>query len=160
MPIFFIAAIGLLLFFLFLQRLSQANTRVLSDVLKWTSVTLLLIAFTLFILSGRVIYATLLLIITALFFLSHRGRWKRTVQKKRLQLLHLLTYEEACAILDLKKSQPLSVKKIEKAYQKKWDALTSLKVEHLDQERARLTQAKDFLIILTQEGRSSPSDSL
>jgi len=160
MAIFFIAAIGLLLLFLFLQRLSQANTRVLSDVLKGTSATLLVIAFVLFILSGRVLYATLLLGLIALLLSSHRSYWKKKPSLKPLQLQRPFTVQEACAALGLAASAPLSLSRIEKAYQKKMAKLADLMPGVDDKERENLKRAKDFLILFVQDASSPPPDFL
>lgn len=154
------AALGLLLFFLFLRQLSQVNTRLLSDVLKGTSATLLALAFILFILSGRVLFAALLLGLVALLLFSYRNAWRKKAPPKLLQLLHPLTVEEACAALDLDIDQPLSLKKIEKAYQKKVKQLKDLKGYSHNQERNHLRYAKDFLIQLKQKMPSPPSDFL
>lgn len=154
MAIFFIAAIGLLLFFLFLQRLSQSNTHLLSDVLQGTSTTLLVISFILFILSGRILYATLLLSTIASFLFFYRSHWRKKSYAPPVQLAQPLTFEEACAILELDASEPFSIETIERAYQKKIDIHTE------EQERWKWERAKDFLLTSIQNASSPSSDFL
>lgn len=83
MALFFIAFIGLSLFALFLMRLAQVPSSTLVAVLKWTSITILAVAFCLFVLSGRILYATIL----AVAVLCMVWRYKKRVHSKPTELL-------------------------------------------------------------------------
>ncbi|MGL6187957.1 MAG: hypothetical protein ACRC12_02800 [Holosporales bacterium] len=85
MAIFFIAVIALGLFYLFLSSLARVSSVLLVAVLQWTSFSLLLVAFVLFILSGRLIFATLLL--GTVFLMGLRYRRSKNEKHKPLGLV-------------------------------------------------------------------------
>jgi hypothetical protein len=78
LAIFFIAVIALGLFYFFLSALARVSSVLLVAVLQWTSLSLLLVAFVLFILSGRLIFATLLLGTVVLMGLRYRRSKNKT----------------------------------------------------------------------------------
>ena len=62
MPLFFLAFIGMMLMVVFFFKLSQLPPSVIILSVKWTGLAVLLASFVLFILSGRTIPATLLVV--------------------------------------------------------------------------------------------------
>ena len=82
MPLFFLAFIGMMLMLVFFFKLSQLPPSVIILSVKWTGLTVLLAAFVLFVLSGRTVPATLLVVFLAVaWFMSHK---KPTPPAKRI----------------------------------------------------------------------------
>ena len=74
MPLLFLAFIGLSLLTLFLFKLSKLPASVVILSVKWTSLTILLTAFVLFVLSGRTLPATLLVLAVSIPWILRR-KW-------------------------------------------------------------------------------------
>ena len=83
MALILIALIGLILFGFFLSALARVQGNLLVTVLQWTSLTVLGVAFVLFVVSGRIAYAA----VEALIFLLMIWRHKATTSQKRRLLL-------------------------------------------------------------------------
>ncbi len=139
MPLFFIAAIGLILFLLFLRGLSQANSHVLTEILQWSSITLLSISLVLFVISGRIPHATALALVLLLLWIKH----KYHISKKPKLLASPLNREEALKILELDELADQS--QILEAYEAKLQQAKKLK-KLSNAYRARLRHAKEKLL--------------
>lgn len=97
MAIFFIACIGIILTLLYIKHLTNVDAQFLNDVLRVTGLTLISMSILLFLVSGRVAHATVLLAISVWLYLLYR-------KKKISGLLESpLTDEKALNLLQLKK---------------------------------------------------------
>ncbi|MGL4825621.1 MAG: hypothetical protein ACRC4G_05460 [Alphaproteobacteria bacterium] len=139
MPLFFIAAIGLILFLLFLRGLSQANSHVLTEILQWSSLTLLSISLVLFVVSGRIPHATALALVLLFLWIKH----KYQTSKKPKLLVSPMDREEALKILELDELADKS--QILEAYEAKLQQAKKLK-NRSNAHRARLRHAKEKLL--------------
>jgi hypothetical protein len=138
-PLFFIAAIGLILFLLFLRSLSQASSHFLTEILQWSSLTILSISLVLFIVSGRIPHATALALILLLLWLNH----KYTLARVPRLLSPPFTREEALDILSIDASAGRA--EILEAYEKKLTQAKTSKEKSADYT-TRLRHAKEKLL--------------
>jgi hypothetical protein len=138
-PLFFIAAIGLVLFLLFLRGLSQANSHILTEILQWSSLTILGISLVLFMVSGRILHATALALLLLLLWIKH----KYYLTKKPKLLASPLSRKEALKILEL--DELANQIQILEAYEAKLQqAKKSKKLSNA--YKARLRHAKEKLL--------------
>ena len=137
MPLFLLAAIGLVLFLLFLKSLSRANSQVLIDVLRWSSLTVSGIAILLFILSGRIPHATALALGLLILWLQY-GR-----HAKPKLLESPISREEAMEILGLDTLHNKA--HVLEAYDKK---IKMLPKKNKKEKQLKLRHAKEKLIQL------------
>ena len=84
MALFFIAALGLLLFFLYLRRLADVSSPLLIAVLSWTSFSILGVSLLLFLLSGRILHATLLVFVVGGLIWNFHQKKVAAQRRKRL----------------------------------------------------------------------------
>jgi len=131
MPFLLLSAIGLILFLLFLRSLSHANSQLVKDIFKFSSFTVLGMAVLLFILSGRIPHATILVLILLMLWLQHTYRAKRTFKlldaplsrEEALKILGLISVHNKAEILE-------AYEKKRKALPKKGKKAQSIKLRH------------------------------
>jgi hypothetical protein len=135
MPYLFLAALGLILLILLVQKLEHAETRFLVQTLKWTLVGILVLAAFYLTLVGRLFHVAAIVVLLIILLKKDMHRW---MQKKEppLSLSHPMTKKEAAALLkvDLK----ASAEEIETAFKKTKPKDST--------DRDRLIQARDLLL--------------
>ena len=106
MPELFLAALGIVLLILLLQKLEHAETKLLLQTIKWTFVGVLVFAAIYLTLVGRLIQVAAIAILLILLLRRDVMEWR---EKKRppLPLSHPMTKKEAAALLkvDLKSTK-------------------------------------------------------
>lgn len=135
MPYLFLAALGLVLLILLLQKLEYAETKLLVQTLKWTLVGVLVLAVFYLTLVGRLLHVAVIVVLLILLLRRDAHTW---LQKKPppLPLPHPMTKKEAAALL--KVDLNASVEEIEEAFKKKKPKDST--------DRDRLSQARDVLL--------------
>jgi len=135
MAYLFLAALGIVLLILLLQRLEHAETKLIVQTLKWTVVGIMVLAVIYLTLVGRLLHVAALLILLVILLKKDVGEW---MQKKSppLSLSHPMTKKEAAALLKIDTNA--SVKEIETAFKKQKPKDST--------ERDRLAQARDVLL--------------
>jgi len=135
MPELFLAAFGVVLLILLLQRLEHAETKLLVKTLKWTLVGVMVLAAIYLILVGRLFHVAAIAILLTLLLRQDVHQW---IQKKRppLPLPHPMTEEEAATLL--KVDLNAGSEEIKEAFKK---------INPQDStERDRLLQARDIIL--------------
>ncbi|HUX80548.1 MAG TPA: hypothetical protein VMW10_12515 [Alphaproteobacteria bacterium] len=131
----FLAAFGVTLFILFLQKLEYAETKLLVKTLKWTFVGVILLAAIYLTLVGRLLHVAVLIVLLILLLRQDVHQWLK-VKPPPLPLPHPLTKHEAAALL--KVDLNASAAEIEEAFKK---------IKPKDStELDRLIQARDVLL--------------
>ncbi|MBY0500964.1 MAG: hypothetical protein K2P93_03070 [Alphaproteobacteria bacterium] len=113
----FLAALGLVLLILLLQKLENAEIKLLVLTLKWTLVGLIILAVIYLILVGRLFHVAALAALLILLLKQDVHKWiKKEPSPSPLPLPHPMTKKEAAALLkvDLKATP----EEIEEAFRK------------------------------------------
>lgn len=135
MPYLFLAALGLILLILLVQKLEHAETRFLVQTLKWTLVGILILAAFYLTLVGRLLHVAAIVVLLVILLKNDMHTWMRK-KPPPLSLSHPMTKKEAAALLkvDLK----ANAEEIEATFKK---------IKPKDStDRDRLTQARDLLL--------------
>jgi len=135
MPELFLAAFGVVLLLLLLQKLEYAETKLLIKTLKWTFVGVMVLASIYLTLVGRLLHVTAIIILLVILLKQDVHKW---VKQKRspLPLSPPMSRKEAAALLKVKlKTTPEEI-------QKAFDKIQPKDSTHQD----RLVQARDVLL--------------
>ncbi len=135
MPELFLAAFGVVLLLLLLQKLEHAETKLLIKTLKWTFVGVLVLAGIYLTLVGRLLHVTVIIVLLILLLKQDVHRW---VKEKRspLPLSPPMTKREAVKLLKVKlKATPEEI-------QQAFDTIKPKDSTHGD----LLVQARDVLL--------------
>lgn len=135
MPELFLAALGVTLLILFLQKLEYAETKLLIKTLKWTFIGIIVLAAIYLTLVGRLLHVAVLIVLLILLLRQDVHRWMKE-KSPPLPLPHPLTEHEAAALL--KVDLNASADEIEEAFKK-------IKTKDTT-EQDRLSQARDVLL--------------
>lgn len=135
MPYLFLAALAVVLLILLLQKLEHAETKLLVQTLKWTMVSVMVLAAFYLTLVGRLFHVAVLIVLLVILLKKDMYTW---VKKKQppLSLSHPMTKKEAAALLNIDLNA--SVEEIEAAFKKRKPKDST--------ERDRLSQARDMLL--------------
>ncbi len=131
----FLAALGVVLLILLLQKLEHAETQLLVKTLKWTLVGIMILAALYLVLVGRLFHVAALAFLLVLLLKQDVHKWMKE-KSPPLPLPHPLTKQEAAALL--KVDLNASAQEIEDAFKK-------IKIKD-STERDRLLQAKELLL--------------
>ncbi|OJW48508.1 MAG: hypothetical protein BGO67_04555 [Alphaproteobacteria bacterium 41-28] len=135
MPELFLAALGVTLLILLLQKLEHAETKLLIKTLKWTLVGVMILAGIYLTLVGRLLQVAAIAVLLILLLRQDVQQWMKG-KPPPLPLPHPLTKNEAAALL--KVDLNASSVEIEEAFKK-------IKPKDSTQ-RDRLIQARDVLL--------------
>lgn len=140
MPELFLAAFGVVLLLLLLQKLEYAETKLLITTLKWTFVGVLVFAGIYLTLVGRLLHVTAIILLLVLLLKQDVHKW---VKKKRppLSLSPPLSKKEAAALLKV------NLKATPEEIQKAFDAIKAKDSTHQD----LLLRARDVLLKKTRQ---------
>lgn len=135
MPYLFLAALGIVLLLLLLQRLETAETKLLVKTLKWNVVGVLLLFAVYMTLVGRLIQVAVIILLLVFLLKKDFQEWMKKKEPPR-SLPRPITEKEAAKLLNV--DLDASPEEIEEAYKK-------LKPKD-STEKEKLTQARDFLL--------------
>jgi len=135
MPELFLAALGVVLLILLLQRLERAETKLLIATLKWTFVGVLVLAGFYLTLVGRLFHVAAIGVLLVLLLKKDLQHW---VEKKKppRALPHPMTQKEAASLL--KVDLNASSKEIKEAFKKAKPKDST--------QQDRLSQAQEILL--------------
>ncbi|MBS0271750.1 MAG: hypothetical protein JSR85_03785 [Proteobacteria bacterium] len=140
MPELFLAALGIVLLILLLQKLEHAETRLLVKTLKWTFVGVMILAAFYLTLVGRLFHVAAIAVLLILLLKQDVHKWIKE-RSPPPSLPHPLTIKEAAALLKI--APNASPEEIEAAFKK-------IKTKD-SMAKDRLEQARDLL--LKQKGK-------
>ncbi|MBI2708065.1 MAG: hypothetical protein HYX35_07135 [Proteobacteria bacterium] len=135
MPELFLAAFGIILLLLLLQKLEHAETKLLIKTLKWTFVGVMVLAGIYLTLVGRLLHVTAIIVLLVLLLRQDVHTW---VKQKRspLPLSAPMTKAKAAKLLKV------SLKATPEDIQKAFDKINPKDSTHRD----LLLQARDVLL--------------
>jgi len=135
MPELFLAAFGIVILILLLQKLEHAETKLLLQTIKWTFVGVLLFAMFYLTLVGRLLQVAAIAVLLILLLRKDYLDWRQKHRPPPL-LPHPMTKREAAALLkvDLK----ASIHEINEAYENASPKDST--------ERDQLEQARNYLL--------------
>jgi hypothetical protein len=136
MPYLFLAALGLVLLILLVQRLENAETKLLVQTIKWTLVAVMILAAFYLILVGRLLHVAAIIVLLVILLRKDAHKWMQTKQTPPPALAPPMTKKEAAALL--KVGLKATSEEIEAAYEKRKPKDTT--------ERDRLSQAREILL--------------
>lgn len=149
MPYLFLAALGLVLLILLVQKLEHAETRLLIQTFKWTLVALMVLAAFYLILVGRLVHVAAIVILLILLLKKDARTWIQKKQSTAPPVLRApMAKKEAAALL--KVDLNASMEEIETAYKK-------IKPKN-STDRDRLAQARD-LLLASKENKTTKKGS-
>lgn len=153
MPYLFLAALGLVLLILLVQKLEHAETKLLVQTLKWTLVTLMVLAAFYLILVGRLVHVAAIIVLLVILLKKDVHTWVQKKQPTPPPALTAPMTKKAAAAL-LKVDLNASLEEIEAAYKK-------IKPKN-STDRDRLSQARELLLASkkTKKGRRPHGDLL
>lgn len=135
MPELFLAAFGVVLLLLLLQKLEHAETKLLIKTLKWTFVGVLVLAGVYLTLVGRLLHVVVIIVLLVILLRQDVHKW---IKEKRspLPLSPPMTKKEAAALLKVNlKATPAEI-------QKAFDKIKPTDSTHRD----LLLRARDILL--------------
>lgn len=135
MAYLFLGAFGFILLILLLQKLEHAETKLLVQTLKWTFVTVLVLAAIYLTLVGRLFHVAAIIVLLVLLLKKDMHSWMKT-KLPPAALPHPMTEQEAAALL--KVDLNASAEEIETAFRKQKPKDST--------KRDRLAQARDVLL--------------
>jgi predicted membrane protein len=135
MPELFLAAFGIVLFLLLLQKLEHAETKLLIKTIKWTFVGVLILASVYLTLVGRLLHVAAIIVLLLILLKQDAHAW---IKRKRtpLSLSSPMTRAKAARLLKV------STKANPEAVQKAFENIEPKDPTHQDQ----LVQARDVLL--------------
>lgn len=140
MPELFLAALGIVLLILLLQKLEHAETKLLVKTLKWTFVGVMILAAFYLTLVGRLFHVAAIVLLLILLLRQDVHKWLKE-RSPPPSLPYPLTIKEAAALLKIDPNA--SPKEIEEAFKK-------IKTKD-STEKDRLEQARDLLLKKTRK---------
>ncbi len=135
MPELFLAALGVVLLLLLLQKLEHTETKLLVQTIKWTFVAVMLLAGIYLVLVGRLFHVVVIAVLLILLLRKDTLKWMER-RKPPLPLPHPMTEKEAAALLKIDLNA--SSKEIKEAFKNAKGKDST----HQD----RLLQARDVLL--------------
>ncbi len=138
MPELFLAALGVVLLILLLQKLEYAETKLLVKTLKWTLVGVMLLAAIYLTLVGRLLHVAVIAVLLILLLRQDVHQWMKK-KPPPLTLPHPLTEHEAASLLHVDLNA--SPEEIEEAF-KKMKPKDSTQQDRLAQAREVLLKGK------------------
>lgn len=135
MPELFLAALGVVLLILLLQKLEYAETKLLVKTLKWTFVSVMALAAIYLTLVGKLLHVSAIVVLLILLLRRDVHNWIQ-IKYPPLPLPHPMTKKEAADLL--KVDVNANAEKIKEAYKK-------IKTKDSTQ-RDLLLQARDIML--------------